>query len=136
MFVCQHSNVQTLSSPPVLKLWNTQGYLWLPYDLAEVIKLIGVTSKQKRFFSKKYFISFLPNHCHSFRIIVIHFLRLSLSFLKSASSSSCNCRSPRKLADEKKLRKIPMIFDIENWLWKSNFGTFWHLPIVPILKIQ
>ena len=21
-----------------------------------------------------------------------------------------------------------MIFDVENWLWKSNFGTFWHLP--------
>ena len=35
-----------------------------------------------------------------------------------------------------KLRKIPMIFDLENWLWKSNFGTFWHLPINPILKIQ
>ena len=29
-----------------------------------------------------------------------------------------------------------MNFDIENWLWKSNFGTFWHLPITPILKIQ
>ena len=26
----------------------------------------------------------------------------------------------------KKMIKIPMIFDIENWLWKSNFGTFWH----------
>ena len=22
------------------------------------------------------------------------------------------------------------------WHWKSNFGTFWHLPINPILKIQ
>ena len=29
-----------------------------------------------------------------------------------------------------------MIFDIENWLWKSNFGTFWHLPTTPIHKIQ
>ena len=28
---------------------------------------------------------------------------------------------------KKKLRKIPMNFDIENWLWKSNLGTFWHL---------
>ena len=37
---------------------------------------------------------------------------------------------------DKKLRKIPMIFDIENWLWKSNFGTFCHLSITPILKIQ
>ena len=29
-----------------------------------------------------------------------------------------------------------MIFDIENWLWKSNFGTFWKLAINPKLKIQ
>jgi hypothetical protein len=28
-----------------------------------------------------------------------------------------------------------MIFDIENWLWKSKFGTFWHLLITPILNI-
>ena len=28
---------------------------------------------------------------------------------------------------KKKLRTVPMIFDIENWLWKSNFGTFWQL---------
>ena len=38
--------------------------------------------------------------------------------------------------NEKQLKKIPMIFYIENWLWKSNYGTFWHLPITPILKIQ
>ena len=37
---------------------------------------------------------------------------------------------------EKKLRKLRMIFDIENWLWKSNFGTLWHLPVSPINKIQ
>ena len=30
----------------------------------------------------------------------------------------------------KKLRKIWMIFDIENWLWKSNFGTFESLPLI------
>ena len=29
-----------------------------------------------------------------------------------------------------------MIFDIENWLWESNFGTFWQLAINPKLKIQ
>ena len=51
VFVCGHSNVQTLTSPPVLKLWDSQGYAWLPYDLMEVIKLIGVTFKQKIFFS-------------------------------------------------------------------------------------
>ena len=31
--VCQHYNVRTLTIPPVLKLWDTQGHLWLPYDL-------------------------------------------------------------------------------------------------------
>ena len=29
-----------------------------------------------------------------------------------------------------------MIFDVKNWLWMSNFHTFWHLPITPIPKIQ
>ena len=36
----------------------------------------------------------------------------------------------------KKFKKILMIFDIENWLWQSNFGTIWHLPTTPILNIQ
>ena len=69
--VCQHSNVR-LTTPPVLKLWGTQGYLWLPYDLTEVIKLIGERFEPKKyFFSKKYPMSFLPHYCHSFRITVI-----------------------------------------------------------------
>ena len=34
--VCGHWNVLTLTSPPVLKLRGTQGYLWLPYDLTKV----------------------------------------------------------------------------------------------------
>jgi hypothetical protein len=38
----------------VLKVWDTQGYLWLCYDLAEVINLIAVTLNKKIFFSKKY----------------------------------------------------------------------------------
>ena len=45
LFVCQHSDVR-LTSPPVLMLWGTQGYLWLPYDLTEVIKLTGETFAQ------------------------------------------------------------------------------------------
>ena len=72
MSVCGHSNVPTLTSPPILKLWDTQGYLWLPYDITEVIKLIGETFVPKKcFFSKKYFMSFLPHYWHSFRITVI-----------------------------------------------------------------
>ena len=31
--------------------------------------------------------------------------------------------------NEKKIRKIRKIFDIENWLWKSNFVSFWNLVI-------
>jgi hypothetical protein len=77
LFVCQHFNVQ-LTSPPVLKVWDTQGYLWLPYDLAEVINLIGETFEPKKYFvSKKYFMSFLPYYCHSFRITVIPYILLS-----------------------------------------------------------
>ena len=71
LFVCGYFNVR-LTSPPVLKLWGTQGYLWLPYDLMEVINLIGERFEPKKyFFSKKYFMSFLPHYCHSFRTTVI-----------------------------------------------------------------
>ena len=38
-------------------------------------------------------------------------------------------------AMKKKLRKIRMIFDKENWLWKSDIGTFWQFPAKPIYKI-
>ena len=54
----------------------------------------------------------------------------------SKSVNHKKCASQLVVFTEKKLRKIPMIFDIENCLWKSNFGTFWHLPTTPILKIQ
>ena len=93
--VCGHSNVQTLTSPPILKLWDSQGYLWLPYDLTEVIKLFGVTSKQKKiFFPKNYFVSFLPHYCHSFRITII--LSGLLSFLPNHWHSFCISVIPSK----------------------------------------
>ena len=63
--VCQHFNV-LLTSPPVLKLWDTQGYLWLLYDLTEVINLI-----EEPFEPKKYFMSFLPHYCNSFHSTLI-----------------------------------------------------------------
>jgi hypothetical protein len=82
--MCGHSNVQ-LTSPPVLIIWGTQGYLWLPYDLMEIINLIGERFKPKKFFFQKNtlchsfritvipsgLLSFLPDYCHSFRIIGI-----------------------------------------------------------------
>ena len=67
-----------VTSPPVFKLWDTQGYLCHPYDLTEVINLFGVTFKQKiKSFKKIVYVipsalvSFLPYYCHSFQIIVI-----------------------------------------------------------------
>ena len=79
MSVCQsvcggQYDVQ-LTSPPVLKLWDTKGYLWLPYDLPEVIKLIGEKNTLCHSFRiiviPSVLLSFLPYYCHSFRIIVI-----------------------------------------------------------------
>ena len=32
--------------------------------------------------------------------------------------------------------KILLIFDIENWFWKYDFGTFWQTGAPRILKIQ
>ena len=100
MSLCDYSNVQILTSPSVLKLLDSQRYLWLSYDIAEVIKLIAVTFKQKMccFISKKNtlchsalvsflldyshsfgisvipsgFLSLLPDYCHSFGISVIY----------------------------------------------------------------
>ena len=42
--------------------------------------------------------------------------------------------APKLVFFNEKMRKIQMIFDIENWLWKSNFGTFWQLAINPKLN--
>ena len=37
---------------------------------------------------------------------------------------------------KKKVRKIPMIFDIENWLWTSNFSTFDTSPLTQFSKFN
>ena len=124
MCVCGHSNVRTLTSPPVLMLWGTQGYLWLPYDLTEVIKLFGVTFKQKTFFfSKKYFMSFLPHYCHSFHSTVIP-SRL-LSFLPDQCHSfhitvipSKYCHSfqiIQRITNTNQLQKLPIPEVREKW---------------------
>ena len=36
----------------------------------------------------------------------------------------------------KKMRKILIIFDIEKWLWKSNFGTFDTSPLTQFSKFD
>ena len=80
--VRQQWNVQMLISPSVLKLFDSQGYLWLSYDLAEVIKLIGETFEPKKlyFFKKILYVipsaslSFLPYYSHSwakFKIVLV-----------------------------------------------------------------
>ena len=38
--------------------------------------------------------------------------------------------------NEKKLRNIQIIFDIENWLWKSAIGIFWLLDLERMLIYQ
>ena len=38
-------------------------------------------------------------------------------------------KSPKLIfLDEILFEKIWLIFDVENWLWKYNFGTFWGRP--------
>ena len=37
---------------------------------------------------------------------------------------------------KKKIRKIRIIFYIENWLWKSEIGIFWSLDLESILIYQ
>ena len=46
------------------------------------------------------------------------------------------CAPKSVFCNEKKIDKDSDDFYIENWLWKSNFGTFWELAINPKLKIQ
>ena len=37
---------------------------------------------------------------------------------------------------KKKMRKILIIFDIENWLWKSEIGNFRSLDLERVLIYQ
>ena len=125
MFVCGHSNVPTLTSPPVLKLQDGQGYLWLPYDLAEVIKLIGETFEPKKNFFQKntlchsfriivipsLLLSFLPDYCHSFQIIVSP--SVLVSFLPNIVIPSELFRELQILT--RQLQKLPIPKGREKW---------------------
>ena len=94
MCVCGHSNVR-LTTPPVLKLWGTQGYLWLPYDLTEVIKLIGERFEPKKyiFFSKKKYFMCLLKLLARIAIISIRIMEFTLAYLQyqvgGGSTAAC-----------------------------------------------
>lgn len=130
-------SVQTLTSPPVLKLWDIQRYLWLPYDLTQVMKLIGERFDQIFFFFfKKYFISFLPHYCHSFCITVIPSRLLSFlpdfvipSVLKLLDSQGYLWLS-YDLAEVIKL--IGVTFKQTNIFFsKKYFMSFFHISVIP-----
>ena len=60
-------------------------------------------------------------------IILVRKVIEKLMLSKNVNNKKC---APKFIFfNEKKFRKIQMIFDIENWLWMWNFGTFWQLAI-------
>ena len=60
-----------------------------------------------------------------------HFRNKSCSILKLSKNVVLKWYSSVK----KKFRKIRMIFDIENWLWKSDSGTLWQ-PMWTSVKVK
>ena len=60
--------------------------------------------------------------------------KVILKLLLSKNVNNKKCATKFVFFNGKKISKIWMIFDIDNWLWKSDFGTFWHFPITPICK--
>ena len=64
--------------------------------------------------------------CQKLGIILENKVILKLMLSKHVNNKKC---VPKFVfINEKKIWKIPMIFDIENWLWKSSFGTFLTPP--------
>ena len=53
------------------------------------------------------------------------------------SKNDNNKKTSSKLIffNEKKIREIRIIFDIENWLWMSDLGTFWQ-PMWTSVKVK
>ena len=48
----------------------------------------------------------------------------------SRNGNNKKCALKFLFLNEKKIRKIRKNFDIENWLWKSNIGTFCSSPLL------
>ena len=58
--------------------------------------------------------------CQKLSIILENKVNWKLMLSKISITKKC---APKSIFfNEKKIRNIAMIFDIENWLWKSNFG--------------
>ena len=84
-------------------------------------------------FFKRAYKNRLPPRFYASRIALLCFTTLSkigsdfskkvdskLKLPKNHFNKKC---APKLLFFNEKIRKIWMIFDIENWFWKSNFGT-------------
>ena len=86
--ICHHKNVPTLTSPPILKLLDSQGYL----------ACRGNKANWSNIWAKKTKKTSILNYCHSFQISVIPNYCLLVFPPLPSSSSSCHCWRPRKLA--------------------------------------
>ena len=114
MCVCQHLNVQTLTSHPVLKLLESQGSLWLFNGLVEVIKLKWHLSNKYFFPFKKVLYTKPAIHSESFHSW--WFLTFKVNFLHQKSSESF------------------FIFFIKEYQFRSTFVCYWHFWITSIFK--
>ena len=78
--------------------------------------------------------SFLHKNQYTQRKLLSFKLWINVELSKNVNTKKC---APKLVFfNEKKMRKIQMIFEIGNWLWKSNFGTFWQLAIIQISKFN
>ena len=67
-------------------------------------------------------------------MILVNKVLLKLKFSKNVNNKKC---APKLIFfNEKKLRKIRIIFDIENCLWKSEIGNFRSPDLERVLIYQ
>ena len=84
---------------------------WITYTLKISCSYIGLL---KGWYICKIVSSLVSNFCISF---------VWLTYQNNQKMSIKKCAPKLVLFNEKRLRKIAVIFDIENWLWKSTFCT-------------
>ena len=77
-----------------------------------------------------------PRCSHGLSKIRRHFRNKSRSILKLSKNVFYKKCGPKLiLFNEIFFRKIRTFFDIENWLWKSDLGTFWR-PMWTSVKVK